>query len=233
MLSIARLKRLSGTLERILTLPVAELRFDSAISPEHIKATYRSFTKPHPKFLVIKNKTIGAALIDTMEYESADEYLASIAKRNCGGHFADRARMRGFRLVEIDRNAYIDAIHSINTSMPFRQGRAMEAHYRIRADHFIDMENYHYYGVLDSDGKLVAYCDLGIYGNFALLSRLLGYRRNDGFMHFMIVEIVVSLMNQGAVRFAMYDTFFGASDGLRNFKTTLGFKPYRVKYSLN
>jgi hypothetical protein len=30
----------------------------------------------------------------------------------------------------------------------------------------------------------------------------------------------------------MYDTFFGAQPGMRQFKTILGFKPYRAKYRL-
>jgi hypothetical protein len=48
----------------------------------------------------------------------------------------------------------------------------------------------------------------------------------------MIVEIIGALMRERAVRFVMYDTFFGASPGLKNFKTILGFKPYRAKYLL-
>jgi hypothetical protein len=34
------------------------------------------------------------------------------------------------------------------------------------------------------------------------------------------------------MRYLMYDTFFGAQPGMRNFKTVLGFRPYRAKYSL-
>jgi hypothetical protein len=30
----------------------------------------------------------------------------------------------------------------------------------------------------------------------------------------------------------MYDTYFGASPGLKAFKTMLGFQPYRAKYSI-
>jgi hypothetical protein len=30
----------------------------------------------------------------------------------------------------------------------------------------------------------------------------------------------------------MYDTFFGAREGLQNFKRIVGFEPYRVRYSL-
>jgi hypothetical protein len=65
-----------------------------------------------------------------------------------------------------------------------------------------------------------------------VLSRLLGKRNNDGIMHFMIAQVVQLLIGEGSVSFLMYDTWFGASEGLRHFKTMLGFVPYRARYSL-
>lgn len=230
---LTRLKQLTGTVADILRLPEAELCFYAARDTERITATYRNFTKPHPRYWIIRNKTIGAALIDTADYAGADGYIESIARRNFGGHFARRAMARGYRFMEIDRNLHVDGINAINTSLPVRQGKAMAPSYRKRIDHFVDHEHYRYYGVLDREGKLMAYCEVGLYGNFALLSRLLGYRNNDGIMHFMIVEIVSTLMREQLVRFVMYDTYFGATEGLRNFKNILGFKPYRVRYRLD
>ena len=32
--------------------------------------------------------------------------------------------------------------------------------------------------------------------------------------------------------YLMYDTYFGASPGLKTFKKMLGFQPYRAKYSI-
>ncbi len=229
---LQRLRRLRDTLSAIWHLPLAHLCFYKPLNPAHVLATYRNFTRPHPTYLVFRNKTLGAALIDTFEYSSAEHYAASIGKRNFGGYFASRAKARGYRFIAIDRNGYVDDIDAINTSLPERQGRAMAQSYRERVSRFDDEANYRYYGVVDQKGKLMAYCELGTYGNFALLSRLLGYRNNDGIMHFMIVEIIGMLIRENTVRYAMYDTFFGASEGLRNFKTILGFKAYRVKYGL-
>jgi len=230
---LTRIARLTGTVAELLRLPVAELQFYGALDPERIAATYRSFTMPHPTYRIIGRKTIGAALLDLTRYPHAQAYLQAIGKRNFGGYFARRASARGYRFTEIDRNRYIDGIDDINRSLPFRQGRIMAPSYRERTEHFIDHQHYRYYGVLAPDGKLMAYCEVGMYGNFALLSRLLGYRNNDGVMHFMIVEIVSLLIREGLVRYIMYDTWFGATEGLRNFKSILGFQPYRVRYSLD
>ena len=43
---------------------------------------------------------------------------------------------------------------------------------------------------------------------------------------------VCLLLDEGQVRYVMYDTYFGALPGLRQFKTVLGFQPYRAKYRL-
>jgi hypothetical protein len=40
------------------------------------------------------------------------------------------------------------------------------------------------------------------------------------------------LIERKQVRYLMYDTFFGAQPGLRQFKQIVGFEPFRVKYSL-
>ncbi|HEX8611170.1 MAG TPA: hypothetical protein VF800_07755 [Telluria sp.] len=230
--TLSQLRRLWDILAAIVKLPLAHLQFDMALAPAEVSATYRNFTRRHPRYRIIGNKTIGAALLDTGQFASGAQYRESIAERNWGGYFARRAQARGYQFARIDRNRYVDDIHAINQSMPERQGRPMGAGYQERVAHYTDRDNFRYFGVLDASGKLVAYCELGIYGNFALFSRLLGYRNNDGVMHFMIVEIVSLLIAERSVRYAMYDTWFGASDGLRRFKTILGFKPYRVRYAL-
>jgi hypothetical protein len=78
----------------------------------------------------------------------------------------------------------------------------------------------------------VAYGNLGLYGNFAAFSHLMGIRNNDGIMHFLVVEIISAMIELQQVRYIMYDTFFGANPGMQTFKKILGFRPYRAKYSL-
>ena len=93
--------------------------------------------------------------------------------------------------------------------------------------------NFRYFGILNAEKRLVAYCNIATYGNFAATDRLLGYKNNDGTMYLLLVEIICRLIDDGQVQYFMYDTFLGAQEGLRNFKRRLGFQPYRVRYSLS
>jgi hypothetical protein len=216
----------------ILRLPVAELRFHEALDPADIRATYRYYTKPHPRYKLIQHKSIGAALLDLGGLYSAEQYLELIKGRNAGAWHAKRARGRGYRLRHIDRNAHIDDIHAINTSLEERQGRPMDTKYREKQAHFDTLAHFRYYGVFNREGRLVAYANLGHYGNFASFSQLIGIRNNDGIMHMMVVDIVSELIGERRVRYLMYDTFFGAQPGMQSFKKILGFRPYRVRYAL-
>jgi hypothetical protein len=215
----------------VARLPVATLRFDTRYHPEDVRNTHRSFTRPHPRYKVIGHKQLGVALIDLRRWAGAPVYPASGA----AGYVA-KARKRGYRLAQIDRNAHVDAIHAINTSLPSRQGRPMDAHYQEKAASYEPQCHYRYFGVFDKREQLVAYCNLGRFGNFAAFAQLLGYRNNDGVMHLMIADIVSLLLAErhagDGPDYLMYDTFFGAQPGLRQFKTLLGFVPYRVRYTL-
>lgn len=216
----------------VIKLPRARLCFAECIDPADIRATYRNYTKPHPRYKIFGHKTIGAALIDLPLHPTRDAYLASIKGKNQGGYHARRARSRGYVVRDIDRNEYVDDIHAINTSLEMRQGRALDQKYRVKQERFEDQHHFHYWGVIHPDGRLVAYASLGIYGNFASFSQMMGIRNNEGIMHLLLSEAVCRLIDAGQVRYVMYDTFFGAQPGLRNFKTVLGFRPYRASYSL-
>lgn len=221
-----------NTLVEIIRLPVARLSFHLNIDPVNIKSTYQNFTRPHPRYKLIRHKTLGAALIDLHDVNTREKYLELIKGRNCGAYHAKRARARGYVCAEIDRNRHIDDIHEINTSVEYRQGRPMDQHYLQKTLHFDTLKHFKYYGVLNGEGKLVAYCNMGIYGNFCGFSQLIGVRNNDGIMHLLVVEIITRLIDTAALRYVMYDTYFGAQPGLRQFKTILGFRPYRAKYAL-
>jgi hypothetical protein len=220
------------TLRQLLRLPVASLHFDSSIDPDDIPKTYRYYTRPHPRYKIIGNKTMGAALVDLGRYADTPAYLDDIGGRNRGAWHARRARSRGYLCTEIERNEHIDAIHAINTSLEQRQGRPMDEKYRDKVSRFERQPHFSYYGVMNAEGRLVAYANIGRYGNFSAFSQLIGIRNNDGIMHLMMVDIITRLLEQKQVRYVMYDTFFGAQPGLQQFKRVLGFQPYRVKYSL-
>jgi hypothetical protein len=220
------------TLFQIAKLPVATLKFNKQLDPENIRATFHYYTKRHPRYKVIRHKTLGAALIDLEQVDSREKYLTMINGRNGGAAHAKRALARGYVFKRIDRNEHVDAIHLINTSSVSRQGRPMDSPYQNKIHYFEPLSHFHYFGIVNSKGDLVAYANLGEFGNFCGFSQLIGLRNNDGIMHLLLAEIVSGLIEQQQVRYVMYDTFFGALPGLRNFKTMLGFRPYRAKYLL-
>ena len=219
-------------LHTLASLPLARLRFDPRIEPADVISTYRYFTKRHPRYKIIQHKSWGAALVDLQRCDTRDKYFDSIKGKNGGAWHAERARSRGYVLANIDRNGHIDAIHDINNSVQERQGRVMDAKYQEKQLAYEVLANFSYYGVLDADGKLMAYATVGRYGNFSSFVQLMGYRNNDGIMHLMVSEIIARLIDEGQLNYIMYDTFFGALPGLRQFKTMLGFHPYRARYSL-
>lgn len=227
-----KIKYFIDILIQLTRLPVAHLHFHLEINPDNVTSTYKYYTKPHTKYKIIKNKTLGAALVDLRKFSTQEEYLKNISGRNHGAQFAKKAKSRGYIFREIDRNSYIDDIHKINTSLETRQGASMPETYLKKNNNYESLKNFKYYGALNSEGKLMAYCNLGFYGNFAAFSQLLGYRNNDGAMHLLVTEVICDLLKDDAIKYLMYDTFFGAQPGLKTFKTILGFKPYRVKYSI-
>ncbi len=219
-------------LRHLVHLPVAHLLFDSSIEKVNVVSTYRYYTKRHPKYRLIQHKSWGAALIDLHNCNTPDQYLERIKGKNLGAYHAKRARSRGYVLTEIDRNEHIDAIHEINNSVEQRQGRPMDQKYQEKQERFEHLANFRYFGVLNAEGKLMAYANVGKYGNFCAFSQLIGFRNNDGIMHLLVSDIVIRLIQEGRVRYLMYDTFFGALPGLQQFKTILGFQPYRARYTL-
>lgn len=219
-------------LRQIIKLPVAELQFDRRHHVTDVPATYRHFTKPHPRLMVIRNKSIGVALVDLRRYRDRHQYVEQFKGKGQSISHAKRAKSRGYVVRPIDMNSHIDEVHHINTSQPSRQGRPMAESYLIKKNHFESPSNYEYHGVINKDGVLVAYCCIGLYGDFAAFSQCIGHRNGDGCMQLMLTEVICQLIDAGHIKFVMYDTWFGAQPGLQNFKASLGFQPYRVKYSL-
>ena len=82
---------------------------------------------------------------------------------------------------------------------------------------------------------LVAYCDIGFFGEFSLVAVLLGHKKflNDGIMNFMLIELMKLMFEKyqdKGYNYIMYDTFLGATEGLQRFKRKLGYKPYNVNW---
>jgi hypothetical protein len=214
-------------------LPVVRLRFEQRLNPEAIPRMHAIFTRRHPRYKVFRNKTMGIALIDLAAFGGqAAGYLATVRRDGHAGPQSRKATARGYQLRRIDRNDHIDEIHAIHTSAEQRQGRPMDAHYRTRKTSFDTPPHMECYGVFDAEGRLAAYCSMGRYGNFAATDQLMGFKNRDGAMYLLLLTIICRLIEERTVDYFMYDTFFGAQPGLRDFKRRVGFRPYRARYQL-
>jgi hypothetical protein len=227
-----KLSRVFDLALSIARLPVARLEFHQALNPDDVGKMHKHFTRRHPKYFVFQNKSLGVALVDLTKFRDPEQYMDTIKGRNSAGGHARKAQAKGYRVVEINRNDYIDDIHDINNSVEIRQGRPMDATYQEKSTRYPIDKNYTYFGVLNTTGKLMAYGDLGLYGNFLAFNRVIGVRNNDGMMHLMVTEIICRHIEDRNCHYLMYDTYFGASPGLKTFKEMLGFQPYRAKYSI-
>jgi hypothetical protein len=151
---------------------------------------------------------------------------------------ANRAERLGYHFAEIARERYSEDIFAINTSLEERQGRPMTRGYR-EAQNFMPLPTYYCarhairtYGILDDRGTLVAYLWLYRAGDLALVSSILGHGEH-------LDNDVMYLLFQGAVGaespyggFFVYNRHDSGTEGLRYFKSKLGFDPTEVEWAL-
>jgi hypothetical protein len=226
-----------GILERalwVLRSPAIAIELSGGRS---CRATFESFTARHPRYPFTQRKRWGVALLEAPL--AFDGYLAGRSRQalRTNRRRALEAGMTFQRIEPLDR---LDEVLAINRSMKVRQGRKVD-------DAYLDVDELRRYfqgssqvfGVTDRAGVLVAYLDLRICGPLATISRLLGEEKalDQGVMYLLISDSIgqISEMRRsnGTPRWVMYDTFFGASSGLRYFKERLGFAPYRVTWAWN
>jgi hypothetical protein len=90
-----------------------------------------------------------------------------------------------------------------------------------------------YAGVVHREGQPGAHCNVAPPGHVATSDRLPRGRNNDGPIYLLVMEIICRLIDTGQLRFFMAAIYLGGKEGLRNFKKWLGFRPYRVRYSMS
>lgn len=213
------------------------------ISLPHVKLNlagsqdfYEVFTARHPKFFIFQRKTLGVALI-ALKNLSIENYLVSINGKNSAAYYSRKAGKRGYIFQEINPNDHLDDLYTINTSKSYRQGRAMDQAYVKIIDEVKMDSRYKYYGVFNTEKRLVAYAYVPLLGEVATINTILGHGEylNDGIMYFLVTNILEELLNMDAERrpqYLMYDMWFGASPGLRQFKCKCGFRPYWVRWTI-
>jgi hypothetical protein len=150
---------------------------------------------------------------------------------------ADHAARLGYRFAEIDRSFHNDAIHEINTSLEERQGRPMSDGYRTRHNHGplpaypCGRHRVHTYGVLEAD-VLRAYLTLYRVGELGLVSMILGHGDHlaRDIMYLLAAGVIGAQAGQGGVLY--YNLWSSGTDGLRYYKTKIGFEAADVEWRL-
>jgi hypothetical protein len=196
--------------------------------------SYRSFTARHRVFKLTQSKRWGVALVRLPQ--TFEDYIGG-GSNELLRRKRRRAQKAGFRYAVISPQGRIDEIVEINRSAPSRQGRPMAAWYLDResvASVFSQTPEIH--AVLDSEGRLRAYAIVPVIGDAFVFSTILGHADDleFGTMYLLVSEVIRTFIEQqsrgSGPCWAMYDTFWGASMGLRSFKERLGFRPYTVDW---
>lgn len=195
---------------------------------------YQSFTRQHPRYKIIPNKKYGVALLPLPE--TFDQYISGKPRQALRTN-RKHALQAGYTFSAFASAEHLTTIHKINLSSPTRQGRVMESDY-LDLDAVARFADEHpcLYGVFRPNGDLCAYTHVPTFGEISIFSRLLGHAEDleQGIMYLLISEVIrekiTARQQEGVPCWMMYDTFFGASAGLRFFKERLGFQPYIVNW---
>jgi hypothetical protein len=225
--TLPRRPRLLADVRTAVTMPRIDVVASYGTPAED--AIVRYLTRPHPRYRIVGNKAVGAALLPLHEFGDVDEYLASLrsARRR-----ARRASRLGYTVAPFDPNDRGSQLLAIHTSLPERQGQPMHPSYLDDAAVYEIGPRIEYIGVLHDD-VLVAYSELRLAGEIVVMNRVMGHGEHlaDGIMFLLMAGIVDHAKAvHPETRYVFYDMFFGAGDGLREFKTRVGFRPHFVHW---
>lgn len=167
-----------------------------------------------------------------LELASMDAW---VAEHRTARKRAWRSSRLGYHAGPFHREAHVDEIWAVNTSLPERQGRPMSRGYVDRPtfgplpDYPCPRHRIEYHGAFDREGTLVAYVQLYVSGAMAMISQILGHGdhlQND--VMYLLVHNVLKATPKPVVVF--YNRHDSGTDGLRYFKERLGFRPERVAW---
>ncbi|HOS47724.1 MAG TPA: hypothetical protein PLG57_03760 [Bacteroidia bacterium] len=224
------MRRILGLIKTIKSLPKANIQMD--ISTEEGLRMYKYYTKPHPKVFLVKNKTLGVALIKLNEFKNFEQYVATVSGKNSAAYYSRRCEGKGYQFKSIDPDTYALEIDAIHKSSNERQGKQLSATYLKPILKYPKNEQNRYYGIF-SDNKLVAYLWTVQSGELMTLNRLMGHNEylKDGIMYLLVLKAIDAMMlSEAKPSYVMYDTMLGASEGLLLFKKRLGFQPNKVNW---
>lgn len=224
---LGRVRRVLDDLHTLATMPRVEVVASRGGVVED--EVWRDFSRPHPRFKVVARKAVGAELLPLDELGGAEEYLARLryARRR-----VRRASRLGYTVALFDPNERRAELLAIHASLPERQGRPIDAEYLDPEAASPTGREYAYVGVVRND-TVVAYSRVQYAGDIAGMDRVMGHGDHlEAGVMFLLVAGIVDHVKQvrPQTRYIFYDTFFGAGEGLREFKTRAGFSPHYVRW---
>lgn len=194
----------------------------------------KSFTAPHPRYLLIGAKTTGVALRPLPE--DIPSFLRGRPKQVLRTNL-NHAKSDGYTVRAFETAGNEARILAINTSAANRQGQVMAAKYTDPATVTAYCATHpHLIGVF-LDQELVAYLEPQIAGEVVIINRILGHHDHlaAGVMYLLVLGLaewaIARHADHPALKWLMYDMMLGAKPGLRYFKERLGFAPYRVTWT--
>jgi hypothetical protein len=223
----SRLRRVLGDLRTVATMPRVQIVLSRGDPGDD--EVLRRFRRRHPRYKVVGSKVVGVALLPLDDFADGEDYLARtrfVRKR------ARRASRLGYSLGLFDPVERRHDLLAIHSSLPERQGRPIDPEYLDPTAVAKRGPNVEHLGV-HRDGAVVAYTRLDYVGDIAGMGRVMGHgdHLDNGVMSLLMAGIVEHVKStRPQARYLFYDTFLGAPDGLRAFKTHVGFRPYVVRW---
>jgi hypothetical protein len=183
------------------------------------------FRRHHPRYKVVGLKVVvGVALLPLDDLADLADGEAYLATRRYARRRAERLGGSVALFDPVPRRSEVLAIHA---SLPKRQGRPIDADY-LDADAIWETgPQIDHLGVFEDDVLLAQSCE-HYGGEIAGLPPIMGHgdHLDNGVMFPPMAGIVDhTKSSRPGARHVMHDTFIGAPDGLRSFKTNLGFQP--------
>jgi hypothetical protein len=165
--------------------------------------------------------------------KTIEEYLKFIGPKS--RNMIRKAEKSGYVPGNFIWNDCLDDIYAINTSSKTRQGRQMDKNYRDYPKPIDEVDTREYklkhIGVF-RNGKVMAYIELAIYGNFATTRRILGNMEDlkFGVMNLLFKEVVNYGITDNAFRVLNYLTMENQkTNSLSAFKYRVGFREFTVQ----
>jgi hypothetical protein len=224
------MKKAIAIIKEIVKLPRVSIKL--SIEHEEGKRIFDSFTKRHPRIPIFANKAVGVAIIDLANYSTKAEYLSTVNGKNSAAYFSRKAEKCGYKVDAFNPNQHQQEILEIHFSNPDRQGKSLPENYKTEIQYPINNYNKYYAAIIN--GKIVGYIWTIESGELVVMNRIMGHQdfMKDGLMYLLATEVIAAnIPHDKRPKYMMYDTFFGASEGLKMYKKRLGFNPFKVNWT--